>query len=136
MHGIRFRELGFLREAGQEMAGGGNASALNRKADLSNEQAIARIAETPETRGSGVLTAVDVKAALKRTLGQDSTKHLILGTDNPALAGDSLSEELNIGLLLPGNVTGYEHPRTGRTVVVVIDPSTMVDVTGRDARMD
>ena len=42
-----------------------------------------------------------------------------------------LSEELDIGLLLPCNVVVYEDPEKGETVLGVIDPEMMVQATGR-----
>ncbi|MBT4185012.1 MAG: DUF302 domain-containing protein, partial [Deltaproteobacteria bacterium] len=50
---------------------------------------------------------------------------------NPGLAYEALSEEIDIGLLLPCNVIVYEHPENGKTVIGVIDPEIMVQATGR-----
>ena len=36
-----------------------------------------------------------------------------------------------IGLLMPCNVVAYEDPEKGETVLGVIDPEMMVQVTGR-----
>ncbi len=43
-----------------------------------------------------------------------------------------ISEEIDIGLLLPCNVIVYENPTDQKTVVAAIDPGTMLQVTGRD----
>ncbi len=50
---------------------------------------------------------------------------------NPGLAFQVLSEEIDIGLLLPCNVVVYEDPEKGETVLGVIDPEMMVQATGR-----
>jgi uncharacterized protein (DUF302 family) len=119
-------------EAAKQVANQGSQYGLKREVDLSYEQAVERITETLKAEGFGILTEIDVKATLKKKLDKDFTKYVILGACNPPLAFKALSAELDIGLLLPCNVTVYEHPRTHKTVVGVIDPSTMVDVTGRD----
>jgi uncharacterized protein (DUF302 family) len=102
-----------------------------RTVPLSYERAVQRITETLKTQGFGVLTEIDVKATLKKKLDKDFTRYVILGACNPPLAYRALSEELDIGLLLPCNVNVYEHPQTGETVVSAIDPQVLVDVTGR-----
>ncbi len=104
---------------------------LFRTVDLSYEQAVQRITETLKEQGFGILTEIDVKATLKKKLNKDFTRYVILGACNPPLAYRALSEELDIGLLLPCNVNVYEDPRTGKTVVSAIDPQVLVDVTGR-----
>ena len=64
-------------------------------------------------------------------IDQDFTIYVILGACNPGLAYEALSEEIDIGLLLPCNVIVYEHPENGKTVIGVIDPEIMVKATGR-----
>ena len=76
-------------------------------------------------------TEIDVKATLKKKIDQDFTKYVILGACNPGLAFQALSEEIDIGLLLPCNVVVYEHPENGKTVIGVIDPEMMVQAAGR-----
>ena len=72
-----------------------------------------------------------MKATLKNKIDQDFTKYVILGACNPGLAFQVLSEEIDIGLLLPCNVVVYEDPEKGETVLGVIDPEMMVQATGR-----
>ena len=57
-----------------------------------------------------------MKATLKNKIDQDFTKYVILGTCNPGLAFQVLSEEIDIGLLLPCNVVVYEDPDKGENV--------------------
>jgi uncharacterized protein (DUF302 family) len=102
-----------------------------RTVELGYEQTVARITETLKTQGFGILTEIDVKATLKKKLDKDFTRYVILGACNPPLAYRALSEEIDIGLLLPCNVNVYEDPRSGKTVVAAIDPQVLVEVTGR-----
>ena len=68
----------------------------------------------------------------KKKLDKDFTKYIILGACNPNLAFSALSDEIDIGLLLPCNVVVYEHPDDQSVVVGAIDPAAMITITGRD----
>ncbi|MGD9954164.1 MAG: DUF302 domain-containing protein [Burkholderiales bacterium] len=103
----------------------------SRTVALSYEQAVERVTATLKEQGFGILTEIDVKATLKKKLDKDFTKYVILGACNPTLAHQALTGEVGIGLLLPCNVTVYEDPDSGKTVVSVLDPETMVTLTGR-----
>ena len=50
---------------------------------------------------------------------------------NPGLAFQVLSEEIDIGVLLPCNVVVFVDLEKGETVLGVIDPEMMVQATGR-----
>ena len=102
-----------------------------REVNLSYEKAIEKVTATLKEQGFGVLTEIDVKATLKKKLDKDFTKYMILGACNPPLAFRALSEEIDIGLLLPCNVCVYEDPKSGKTIVSAIDPDVLVNVTGR-----
>lgn len=104
---------------------------LNRRVALDYDAAVQRVTATLKEQGFGVLTEIDVKKTLKAKLDQDFTRYIILGACNPPLAFRALSAELDIGLLLPCNVTVYEDPATHETVVSAVDPQTLVDITGR-----
>jgi uncharacterized protein (DUF302 family) len=103
----------------------------SREVGLPYEKAVERVMETLKDQGFGILTEIDVKETLKRKLDKEFTKYVILGACNPNLAYRALTSEIEIGLLLPCNVTVYEKPGDGKTVVSVLDPETMVSLTGR-----
>ena len=77
------------------------------------------------------MTEIDVKVTLKNKIDQDFTKYVILGACNPRLAFQVLSEEIDIGVLLPCNVVVYVDLEKGETVLGVIDPEMIVQVSGR-----
>jgi len=67
----------------------------------------------------------------KNKIDPDFTQYVILGACNPGLVFQVLSEEIDIGLLLPCNVVVYEDPEKGETILGVIDPEMIVKATGR-----
>lgn len=96
--------------------------------EMPYEQAVERVTAALKEEGFGVLTEIDVKATLKQKIDVDFRKYIILGACNPPLAYKALSTERNIGLLLPCNVIVYEED--GGSVVGILDPISMMDVTG------
>ena len=102
-----------------------------REVDLSYEEAVEKVTATLKEQGFGILTEIDVKETLKQKIDKDINKYVILGACNPNLAYQAITTEFDIGLLLPCNVTVYESPETGKTVVSVLDPEMMVTMTGR-----
>jgi uncharacterized protein (DUF302 family) len=81
-------------------------------------------------KGFGVLTEIDVQATLKKKIGVDTPKYLILGACNPGFAHKALEFERPLGLLLPCNVVVAEEP--GAVAVSVIDPIRMFEVVERE----
>ena len=74
----------------------------------SYEDAISKVTDALKEEGFGVLTEIDVQATLKKKLGIDFRKYVILGACNPPYAYRTLQTDLDVGLLLPCNVIVYE----------------------------
>ncbi|MFG3206534.1 DUF302 domain-containing protein [Streptomyces sp. NPDC048192] len=93
--------------------------------------AVTRVREALAEQGFGVLTEIEVTAALKTKLDQDMEDYVILGACNPVLAHPALAADRTTGLLLPCHVV----VRTDgdRAVVRVLEPQTMMALTGLDA---
>ncbi|QLG51055.1 DUF302 domain-containing protein [Natrinema halophilum] len=80
-----------------------------------------------DEEGFGVLCDIDVQATLEKKLGEEFRKYRILGACNPGLAHEGLSEEIELGALLPCNVIVYETD-DGTVVVSAVDPNRLVGV--------
>jgi uncharacterized protein (DUF302 family) len=91
----------------------------------------AKVRELLAIEGFGILTEIDVAETLRVKLGLTRSPYRILGACNPQLAAEALENEADVGLLLPCNVVVYEDGVN--TVVAVLDPATMVNLTENPA---
>ena len=94
-----------------------------RLARTTFEQAVEKVTAALKSEGFGVLTEIDVQDTLKKKLGVDFRRYVILGACNPNLAHRALGAEQQIGLLLPCNVVVQEAPEG--VVVSIADPRAM-----------
>jgi len=94
--------------------------------DLDYRSAIDAVTASLKEQGFGVLTEIDVQDTLKKKIGVEFRKYMILGACNPELAHRGLTAETDLGLLLPCNVIVYEGDEG--TVVSAIDPKIMLGV--------
>jgi uncharacterized protein (DUF302 family) len=78
--------------------------------------------------GFGIVSEVDLAATLRNKLGVEIEPQVILGACRPDFAHKALAVEASIGLLLPCNVVVRAAGDT--TIVEMIDPAMLVDVTG------
>lgn len=84
-------------------------------------QAIERVTEALKTEGFGILSQIDVQAALREKIGETIPGYRILGACNPRLAHRAVTSEPDIGRLLPCNVLVREDG-PGQVAVVFADP--------------
>jgi uncharacterized protein (DUF302 family) len=99
---------------------------------LDYERAVERTEAALKAEGFGVLTTIDVQQTLKQKLGADFRRYVILGACNPPLAHQALTDELEIGLLLPCNVIVYEL-EPGRSAVAAMAPLGIIGMVGNAA---
>ncbi len=97
------------------------------------DEAIERVTAALKEQGFGVLTEIDVQATLKKKLDADFRRYVILGACNPPLAHRALQADPMIGLLLPCNVIVYEGDTPDESIVSIIDPLVMVQVSDDSA---
>ena len=89
--------------------------------DRGFDDAIAHVTERLAKSGFGILSEIDVQAAMKNKLGKDFRRYRILGACNPPLAYKALMAEPKIGAMLPCNVIVQDN-EDGTTEVSAVDP--------------
>ena len=94
---------------------------FNTMLECSFDDAIDRVTDELKKEGFGILSEIDVQAALKKKLNVDFKKYKILGACNPPYAYQALQVEEKIGTMLPCNVIVLEK-EDGRIEVAAIDP--------------
>lgn len=100
---------------------------FSKEVNLSFDDAVAKATEELKKEGFGVLTTIDVQDTLKKKLGVDFKRYVILGACNPPFAHEALQAEETVGLLLPCNVVVCE--KGAGSVVMAFDPMAMTKLT-------
>lgn len=103
-----------------------------RHVKLGYDQTVELTREALKEQGFGVLTEIDVKKTMKAKLDVDFRPYIILGACNPQLAYRALTDEPDIGLMLPCNVVVYEDV-PGSCVVEAISPMAALGVVDSQA---
>ena len=102
-----------------------------RNVDIPFDDVESSIREELQVQGFGILTEISVDETLKEKLDQDFRRYKILGACHPPTAFEALSSELEIGLLLPCNVTIWEN-EDGTVTISAINAEKMLGFTQRD----
>lgn len=105
--------------------------AFQRQLNLSFDEVDSKIRDTLKKQGFGIISEIDIQSAMKEKLGVDFRRYRILGACHPPTALQALTEELEIGLLLPCNITLWENDDHSVTLSA-INAKEMLSVTGRD----
>ena len=99
--------------------------------DAGPAEAEARIRDALKDEGFGILSEIDVEAALREKLGEEIGAYKILGACNPPLAKRAIGADPDIGALLPCNVVVRANP-SGGTDIVAADPMSMLELGAAD----
>ena len=108
----------------------GTSIGIRATVNLPYEQAVVKTTEALKAQGFGVLTQIDVKSVMKQKLNVDFRRYVILGACNPPLAHRAFSANLDVGLLLPCNVTVHEDG--DKSVVTAADPVVLLGALQED----
>jgi len=96
------------------------------------ETAVNAVRAALADQGFGVLTEIDLKAALKEKLDVDIEPQIILGACRPPLAYEAIQAEPSIAAVLPCNVVVRSlDPAT--TLVEAFDPDAMMGLADNEA---
>lgn len=106
------------------------AYAMTERVDLTYEEAVASVTEALASEGFGVLHTIDVRGLMREKLEEEYPPYAILEVCNPALAYMVLRSDADAGLLLPCKVVVRRDPATDETIVSILDPLVMAEVTG------
>ena len=96
------------------------------------DQVVADVVARLTSEGFGVLSDIDVRAALKAKIGADIPAYRILGACDPKLAHEALKIESRLGVLLPCNLIVHQ-TAAGRVEVASVDPVVAMERTGNPA---
>ena len=107
------------------------AYGLRKATTLTYDAAVSAVRDALKSQGFGVLTEIDMQAAIKEKLGEDIAPQVILGACNPPLAFRALTAEPSIGLLLPCNVV--VRVQDGETLVEAMDPKAALGIVDNPA---
>lgn len=105
---------------------------FNKITTMSFEEAIEKTTEELQKEGFGVLTEIDVTAALKKKINVDFRKYRILGACNPQFAHKALLAEDKIGTMLPCNVIVQEKD-DGSVEIAAIDPIASMQAVANES---
>jgi len=104
--------------------------AVIRDLDEPFDSVVDRVRETLAGEGFGVLSELDVQAAMREKIGEEVGEYLILGACNPQLAHRGLGVEPDLGVLLPCNVV--VRANGDQTRVAAMEPLSAMQLAGND----
>ncbi len=94
---------------------------FSKTVNMSHDAAIEHVTSVLADHGFGVLTTIDVKAAMKKKIDKDIDPYTILGSCSPSHAYQAIMAEPHIGTMLPCNVI-VRHTGENTCEISAIDP--------------
>ncbi|MGB0101393.1 MAG: DUF302 domain-containing protein [Nocardioides sp.] len=96
------------------------------------DDTVAAVREALSSQGFGVLSEIDLRAALKEKLDVDVAPQVILGACRPPLAYEAIQAEPSIAAVLPCNVV-VRALDDDTTLVEAFDPDAMMGLSDNPA---
>jgi uncharacterized protein (DUF302 family) len=104
---------------------------FSKVVDLPHDKAIERTTEILANNKLGVLTTIDVKAAMKTKIDKDMRAYTILGACSPSHAFKAIEAERHIGTMLPCNVI-VQDTDDGKSEISAINPIASMQAVGNE----
>lgn len=94
---------------------------IGKVVDMEFNQAVDAITATLKDQGFGIITDIDMSATLKNKIDKDIPSYRILGACNPGYAYEAVTNEPQIGVMLPCSVA-VRQLENNQVEIAVIDP--------------
>jgi len=94
---------------------------IAKTVEMDFEKAIEAITASLKNEGFGIVTEIDMSATLKNKIDKDIPSYRILGACNPGYAFQAVTEEPQVGVMLPCNVI-VRQLEGNKVEVAAIDP--------------
>lgn len=104
---------------------------INKTVSLPFAEAEQKTIAALKNIGFGILTEIDMQAAMKKKLDKDLRPYKILGACHPEFAYQALQKEYKIGALLPCNVVLTQNEDTS-VDISIMDPQAALSIVGND----
>jgi len=98
---------------------------FSKTVNISFDEAVEKVVEELKKEGFGIISRIDIKETLKKKIGVDFRKYLILGACNPRYAYEALLEEDKLGVFLPCNVVVQEH-KNNEVEISIVNPEELM----------
>lgn len=97
-----------------------------RKLCVPFDQAVAKLSESLNRNGFGVVTTINVKNIFREKLNIDFRNYTILGACVPEFAYKAISLESHIGVMLPCNLVVQQH-ENGEIEISAMNPMETIE---------
>ena len=94
---------------------------ISNTVNLEFDAAITAITESLKTQGFGIITEIDLSSTLKNKIDKDIAPYKILGACNPNYAYEAVTNEPQVGVMLPCNVI-VRQLENNQVEIAAIDP--------------
>ncbi len=95
-----------------------------QKVEAPFEETVGRVREALSEEGFSISAEIDVTGAFRDALDKEFRPYVILVTGDPEMAYGALSQEPQVGVLMPVNVVVYGADEGG-SVVVAMEPGLL-----------
>ena len=94
---------------------------ISKIVNLEFNTAITAITESLKTQGFGIITEIDLSNTLKNKIDKDIAPYKIIGACNPNYAYEAVTNEPQVGVMLPCNVI-VRQLDNNQVEIAAIDP--------------